>query len=192
MTFTRITTGDALAVLRQMPSKSVHSCVTSPPYWKLRDYGADGQIGMEATPEEFVERLLLVFHEVQRVLRPDGTCWVVIGDTYVGKSLALIPGRFGSAMTARGWICRNRIVWHKPNVIPASATDRFTVDYEDVYFFTKSARYHFEQQFVPYKRSTQQRIGQFVRNGEKFDGTRHKSYGEQDGGPAAEQVETEY
>ncbi len=176
MTFTRIATGDALTVLRQMPSESVHSCVTSPPYWKLRDYEIDGQIGVEATPQEYLDRLLPVFDEVRRVLRPDGTCWVVLGDTYVGKCLTLLPGRFGEAMTARQWICRNRIIWHKPNPIPSSTTDRFTTDHEEIYFFTKTARYYFEQQFVPYKVSTEARIRQFARNGEKFDSSRHKNY----------------
>ena len=176
MTFTRIATGDALTVLRQLPSDSVHACVTSPAYWRHRDYEADGQIGLEATPEEYVGRLLQVFDEVRRVLRPDGTCWVVLGDTYAGKSLMLLPGRFGTAMLARGWLCRNRIIWRKPNPIPASAADRFTVDHEEIYFFTKSTRYYFEQQFVPYKEATRQRVRQFVRNGERFDATRHKSY----------------
>ena len=80
MTYIRIATGDALTVLRQIPSESVHSCVTSPPYWRVRDYEADGQIGLEPTPQEFVERLCGVFDEVRRVLRPDGTCWIVLGD----------------------------------------------------------------------------------------------------------------
>ena len=179
MTFTRIAIGDALSVLRQLPSESVHAAVTSPPYWRLRDYEIDGQIGLEATPEEYVARLLPIFDELRRVLRHDGTCWVVIGDTYVEKCLTLIPGRFGSAMTAHNWICRNKIVWDKPNVIPSSAADRFTVNYDEVFFFTKGRKYYFEQQFVPYKKSTRHRVRQFVRNGEKFDKTRHKSHGGQ-------------
>ena len=176
MTFTRIAIGDALSVLRQLPSESVHSLITSPSYWQQRDYEVDGQIGLEATPEEYLDRLIQVFDEARRVLRPDGTAWVVLGDTYVRKCLMLLPGRFGSAMIAREWICRNRIIWHKPNPIPASATDRFTVDHEEVYFFTKNSRYYFKQQFVPYKKSTRQRVRQFLRNGERLDGTRHKDY----------------
>jgi site-specific DNA-methyltransferase (adenine-specific) len=176
MTFTRIATGDALWVLRQLPSESVHAAITSPPYWRLRDYEIDGQIGLEATPEEYVDRLLPIFDELWRVLRKDGTCWVVLGDTYVGKCLAFIPGRFGSAMTAHKWICRNKCIWHKPNATPASVADRFTANYEEVFFFTKNTRYYFEQQFVPYKASTWNRIRGFARNGEKFDKARHKNY----------------
>jgi hypothetical protein len=74
--------GDALDVLRGLPDESVHCCVTSPPYWGLRDYGVDGQLGLEATPEEYVARMVAVFAEVRRVLRSDGTCWLNIGDSY--------------------------------------------------------------------------------------------------------------
>jgi site-specific DNA-methyltransferase (adenine-specific) len=151
MTYTRIATGDALTVLRRIPGVSLHSCVTSPPYWQVRDYGVDGQIGMEPTHQEYVERLCLVFDEVWRALRDDGTCWVVLGDTYsknggTAKSLALIPSRFAIAMTDRGWILRNAVIWHKPNVIPTSVKDRFTIDYEFIFFFTKQRTYYFDRQ----------------------------------------------
>lgn len=179
---TIIALGDALTLLRELPSKSVHCCVTSPPYWLLRDYGHEAQIGLEPTPEEYVERLCRVFDEVYRVLRDDGTCWPNLGDTYYGsgkgagctgpsketfrfshkptenggkaKSLALIPERFALAMEARGWICRNKIIWHKPNAMPSSVKDRFTVDFEEVRFFVKQGRYHFDQQFEPVAPST--------------------------------------
>lgn len=80
-----IYSGDALAVLRQLNSESVQCCVTSPPYFQLRDYGVDGQIGLEDTPEEFIAKLVEVFHEVKRVLKPDGTLWVNIADSYAGS-----------------------------------------------------------------------------------------------------------
>ena len=80
-----IYSGDALAVLRQLDSESVQCCVTSPPYFQLRDYGVDGQIGLEDTPEEFIAKLVEVFHEVKRVLKPDGTLWVNIADSYAGS-----------------------------------------------------------------------------------------------------------
>jgi DNA modification methylase len=79
--------GDALEVLKTLPDSSVHCCVTSPPYWGLRDYGHDGQIGLESTPEAYVARMVEVFREVRRVLRDDGTCWVNLGDSYGGGSL---------------------------------------------------------------------------------------------------------
>lgn len=81
----RILCGDALETLRTLPAESVHCCVTSPPYWGLRDYGADGQIGLEATPELFVARLVEVFREVRRVLRDDGTLWLNLGDSYATR-----------------------------------------------------------------------------------------------------------
>lgn len=74
--------GDVREVLRRLPAESVHCCVTSPPYWGLRDYGVDGQLGLEKTPEEFVANMVEVFREVRRVLRDDGTCWVNLGDSY--------------------------------------------------------------------------------------------------------------
>ena len=191
MTTTKLATGDALDVLRKMPNESIHCCVTSPPYWLLRDYGVDGQLGLESTPTEYVERLCQVFDEVWRVLRNDGTCWVVLGDTYFGsgkgagsngkckesfrfqskpkgiggkaKCLAQIPSRFALAMTDRGWIVRNRIIWHKPNPIPASATDRFSVDSEELLFFAKSPQYYFEQQLEPLADATMRRLAAFVR-----------------------------
>lgn len=78
----KILIGDAIDVLKSMPSESVHTCVTSPPYYGLRDYGTDGQIGLEQTPEEYIEKLVEVFREVRRVLRSDGTLWLNIGDSY--------------------------------------------------------------------------------------------------------------
>ena len=89
--------GDVLEVLRTLPSESVHCCITSPPYYGLRDYGVDGQIGLEETPDEYVERLVGVFREVRRVLRVDGTLWVNIGDSYAGSG----KGRNGDG-THRG------------------------------------------------------------------------------------------
>ena len=80
----KIYCGDSLQVLQTLPENAVDCCVTSPPYYALRDYGADGQIGREATPEEYVSRITAVFHEVKRVLTPEGTCWLNIADTYCG------------------------------------------------------------------------------------------------------------
>lgn len=90
--------GDAIARLRELPSESVNCCVTSPPYFGLRDYGVEGQIGLEATPEEFVTKLVGVFREVRRVLRDDGTCWVNLGDSYCSTA----PGTMGDKLNRRG------------------------------------------------------------------------------------------
>lgn len=95
----RLLVGDALARLRELPAESVQTCVTSPPYWGLRDYGVEGQIGLEPTRSEFVRRLVQVFGEVRRVLRPDGTCWVNLGDTYASDAWG---GGVGANSTIHG------------------------------------------------------------------------------------------
>ncbi|HDP36253.1 MAG TPA: site-specific DNA-methyltransferase [Candidatus Atribacteria bacterium] len=217
--------GNALDILLKLPSEAVNCCVTSPPYWSLRDYGIEpviwdgdknckhiwgnktltlkhksgetnpgkeswfkdrgasndigncfclkcgawkGSLGLEPTFELYIKHLCDIFDEVKRVLRKDGTCWINLGDSYGGnqgkyngwpdqkltcnemipnrkvpinvpsKSLCLIPQRFAIEMVNRGWILRNVIIWHKPNCMPSSVKDRFTVDFEYVYFFVKS------------------------------------------------------
>lgn len=171
--------GDALTVLQSLQRESINMCCTSPPYFSLRDYGVAGQLGLEPTYTEYITKLCDVFDEVKRVLRGDGTLWVNMGDSYSGssgghpspfqakarrfnytfpkpprtdipkKSLYLIPFRFSIAMVQRGWILRNVLIWKKPNALPESVTDRFTVDFEYLFFFTKSRHYYFEQQFEP-------------------------------------------
>lgn len=182
----KIICGDALQTLKKLPDESVDCVVTSPPYWALRDYDVKGQIGLESSIEEYLEKLLAVFDEVKRTLKPTGTCWVNFGDTYANKtkggqdnklqnnifdsltersvipklklklnirpkSLCLIPSRFAIKMIERGWILRNEIIWHKPNAMPQSVKDRFTVDFEKVFFFVKERKYYFQQQFEPLK-----------------------------------------
>lgn len=198
--------GNNIDVLRGMPSESIDCVVTSPPYWALRDYGSEpviyggadgcahewsgqyctkcgawkGQLGLEPTPQEYIDHLLILFDEVKRVLKPTGACWVNLGDTYNGnkkgntdtgknrkavndefykqsvqgigpKSLVMVPARFAIAMCEHGWILRNKIIWHKPNVMPQSCSDRFTVDYEEFFYFTKEPTYYFVQQKEPIK-----------------------------------------
>jgi len=152
--------GNCAEILKTLPSESVDCVVTSPPYWGLRDYKTEpvewpdgwvGQLGLEPTPQLYIQHLVGIFDEIKRVLKKTGTCWVNLGDTYGGttktaKSLAQIPSRFAIAMTDSGWILRNEIIWHKPNCLPSSVKDRFTVDFEKLFFFVKSKRYYFEQQ----------------------------------------------
>ena len=141
----KIIQSDCLDGLRTLADGSVHCCVTSPPYWGLRDYGRDGQIGLEATPEEYVERLVEVFREVKRVLRDDGTCWLNLGDSYgSGKQLVGIPWRVAFALQADGWYLRQDVIWHKPNPMPESVRDRCTKSHEYVFLLTKSGRYFYD------------------------------------------------
>jgi len=244
---TLIICGDCLTVLRAMPKESIDCCITSPPFWGLRDYGVQqvfggdpscshsfelkhrrpsrggphgfsttlggtnikaknqarfgqptatctkcgawrGQLGLEPTPELYIEHLAEIFQELKRVLKKTGTFWLNIGDTYFGsgcgtndyrtpaslsisrpflydgprpqnqkkhpylkpKSQAMIPERLSWRLIQGGWTRRNTIIWQKPNCMPSSAKDRFTVDFEYLYFFTKNNRYKFTQQIEPY------------------------------------------
>ncbi len=188
--------GDATEVLKTFPDNFIDCVVTSPPYWNLRDYSAEGQMGLEGTFVEYVHKMCNMFDQVKRVLKDSGTVWVNMGDTYYGstksktdsdvdidtvaegneeqyvlrfddeedrtndkkfyngnrivlhkKSLCLIPDRFAIEMLNRGWILRNRVIWHKPSIMPRPLKDRFPIDFEDVFFFTKEGTYLFEQQY---------------------------------------------
>lgn len=166
--------GDALEILRGMEPESVNTCITSPPYYNLRDYGAPGQIGMEETPEKYIESLVTVFREVRRVLRKDGTLWVNIGDTYAAnrtyqvketncgngnhvftggitvpegckaKDMIGIPWLLAFALRADGWYLRQDIIWQKPNAMPESVRDRCTKSHEYIFLLSKSAKYYFD------------------------------------------------
>lgn len=148
--------GDVRQRLRDLPDKSVDCIVTSPPYFSLRDYGCDGQIGLEATPDAYVAELVNVFREARRVLRPDGTLWLNLGDSYAGstphglaaKQRLMIPARVALALQADGWWLRDEIIWHKPNPMPVSVTDRTTPAHEMLYMFSKSARYYYDMDAI--------------------------------------------
>lgn len=140
----KVIIGDNRETLKSLPDGSVQSVITSPPYWGLRDYGNDNQIGLESTPAEYVEQLCLVFDEVWRVLADDGTVWVNLGDSYFEKSLAGAPWLFAFAMKARGWYLRQDIIWAKPNPMPESVTDRCTKSHEYIFLLSKSANYYFD------------------------------------------------
>ena len=181
----KILQGDAYDRMREIEDESIDCIVTSPPYWQLRDYGIEGQLGLEKTAEEYLEKLIAVFDEAWRVLKDSGTVFVNMGDTYSNvnskfisgsnnknyyidkqtakirkktdirrKSKMMIPERFAIAMIERGWILRNEIIWHKPNVVPEAVRDRFTNDFEKIYFFTKNEKYFFEKQYEAFSEKT--------------------------------------
>jgi site-specific DNA-methyltransferase (adenine-specific) len=165
--------GDALRVLSLIPSESVQCVVTSPPYWGLRDYGIEGQIGLEETLPQFINRLVGVFADVRRVLAPGGCLWINIGDGYTSgnrgyrapdkknparamsvrpdtpeglkpKDLMGIPWRLAFALQDDGWYLRTDIIWNKPNAMPESVKDRPTRSHEYLFMFSKSERYHYD------------------------------------------------
>jgi site-specific DNA-methyltransferase (adenine-specific) len=127
-----------------------------------------GELGHEPLYLDFVSHLCDIFDEVRRVLRPTGTCWVNLGDTYLEKCLAQIPSRFGIEMTNRGWTLRNELVWFKPNVTPSSAKDRFLPDFEKIFFFSKQKHYFFAQQFEPSTNPGRLRRPKAGLSGDKF------------------------
>ena len=220
--------GDCLEVLKTLQSESINCCITSPPYWGLRDYGTgewiggdsacshkrdskqseltqtghrnlegavgdgiykdkckrcgaerkDRQIGLEITPESYVKKMVDVFREVRRVLRNDGTLWLNLGDSYSGsgkgpagnlggderhleekhtkiipeglkqKDLVGIPWRVAFALQADGWYLRQDIIWHKPNPMPESVTDRCTKAHEYIFLMSKNPNYYFDNKAI--------------------------------------------
>jgi DNA modification methylase len=176
----QILIGDVTTRLNDISDASVQCVVTSPPYWGLRDYGHDEQIGLESTPEDYVARMVNVFREVRRVLVNDGTLWLNLGDSYNGaapsrsgandyndgrtnrekrflgggvqrlkpKDLVGIPWRVAFALQADGWWLRQDIIWHKPNPMPESVTDRCTKAHEYVFLLTKSQRYFYDAEAI--------------------------------------------
>jgi len=194
MVFVSLIQADA----RQIPLRDgcVQCCVTSPPYFGLRDYGVEGQLGLEPTPDAFVAELVAVFRDVRRVLKDDGTLWLNLGDSYAAmrrsersespgvgatqamppqemkvkwgsggggnfhwripafgmeikpKDLMGIPWRVAFALQADGWYLRSDIIWHKPNPMPESVTDRPTKAHEYLFLLTKSERYFYDAEAI--------------------------------------------
>lgn len=149
MEYDYIEQGDCLELMKQIPDGSIDMCITSPPYFNLRDYGVNGQIGKENNPDTYIDNLITVFNEVYRILKDDGSCWVNIDDVYSNQSLMCIPDKFKIKMVENGWLCRNEIIWHKPNAMPSSAKTRFNNDFEKMFFFTKKKKYLFHTQYEP-------------------------------------------
>lgn len=168
-----IVVGDAAKVLAAVPDGAFQTCITSPPYWSLRNYNIDGQIGLEASVESYIESLVAVFEQVRRTLRDDGTLWLNIGDSYTSggrtwrapdkknpiramdvrpptpeglkpKDLIGVPWRLAFALQAAGWYLRADVIWNKPNAQPESVKDRPTRSHEYVFLFSKSERYQYD------------------------------------------------
>ena len=165
--------GDSLHILGRLPAASVQCIVTSPPYWGLRDYGISGQIGLEPALSQYINRLVAVLNEARRVLKPDGTMWLNIGDGYTSgnrgwrapdkknparamsvrpntpdglkpKDLLGVPWRLAFALQEDGWFLRCDVVWNKPNAMPESVKDRPSRAHEYIFMLTKSERYYYD------------------------------------------------
>jgi DNA modification methylase len=176
----KIEFGDCRDTMRRWAAQGIkaQTCVTSPPYYGLRDYGHDGQIGLEETPEEYITAMVEVFSCVRDVLADDGTLWLNIGDSYAGnnsqasnngragygnprervvnrtgeglktKDLIGIPWMLAFALRADGWYLRQDIIWHKPNPMPESVTDRCTKAHEYIFLLSKSSKYYYDHEAI--------------------------------------------
>ena len=188
--------GDVLTGIKNIEDGSVQCCITSPPYWGLRDYGHDDQIGLESTPEQYVNNMVAVFREVWRILSDDGVLWLNLGDSYAGnssrasnngragfgteregvfaksgnglkpKDLVGIPWRVAFALQQDGWYLRQDIIWHKPNPMPESVTDRCTKAHEYVFLLSKSQRYFFDNKAIAEEATT-------TATGHRFGGSKY-------------------
>lgn len=177
----KIICGDAAEVLKTLPQGSANMCVTSPPYYGLRDYGERGQIGLEQTPQEYIVRLTKVFDEVKRVLADDGTLWLNIGDTYANKpyksvkpkDLIGIPWMLAFALRERGWYLRSDIIWNKTNALPEAVKDRPAKCYEHIFLFAKSPKYYFDYEAIqqPIKAVTAERYTRGRSGKTKYSGS---------------------
>lgn len=148
----QILIGDAGERLRTLPDSSIDMVVTSPPYFRLRNYQEEGQLGLEEHVDDWVKNLGSVAGQLRRVLTPTGTFWLSLGDTYSThpsqgagrKGLLLAPERLALRLSQDGWLLRNKIVWAKTNGLPTSTKDRLACHYEVVYLLAKQPRYHFD------------------------------------------------
>lgn len=194
--------GDCRETMRKWSADGVRAqmCVTSPPYFGLRDYGNEGQIGLEKTPDEYIAAMVEVFRCVRDVLADDGTLWLNIGDSYAGagysnhkgtggtqredggkqhhlsgtgcknKDLIGIPWMLAFALRNDGWYLRQDIIWHKPNPMPESVRDRCTKAHEYIFLFSKSQKYFFDSEAMKEPMQSQKGNGKSFRGGGSYTG----------------------
>jgi len=154
----KIYIGDVNLVLPTLEPESIQCVVTSPPYYSQRDYGFEEQLGLEKTPKEYIENMTSIFNEVKRVLKPDGTCWIVIGDSYASKNdraaglksgdLIGIPFELAKALREDGWYYRCDIIWNANNKMPESVKNRPTRSHEYVLLLTKNKKYKYNEKSI--------------------------------------------
>jgi DNA modification methylase len=180
----KIIVGDVRDKLKTLADKSVQCVVTSPPYWGLRDYKNDNQIGLEKTFTEYVSNLTSIFNEVKRIIKDDGVLWLNLGDTYAskddlingikGKNLVGIPWRVAFALQEDGWYLRQDIIWAKPNPMPEPVKDRCTKSHEHIFMFTKSPHYYFDSEAIREPRVSSSNNHQF--GGKKYNDPNNPIY----------------
>ena len=163
--------GDCREKLKELPDESIDCIVTSPPYWGLRDYGVDNQLGTEKKLTDYVNNLADVFDECKRVLKKTGTAWLNIGDSYAqkdlkAKDLCLIPFRVALELQQRGWYVRSDIIWANPNPMPESVRDRPTKSHEHIFLLSKSKNYYYDIDAIrePLAQSSIPRLNQDIKN----------------------------
>lgn len=140
----QVLAGDAAGLIRSLPAAMVDTVVTSPPYYRQRDYGHPDQLGQEDSPARYIARLLELFAGIARVLKPSGSAWVVIGDKYEDGQLLGMPWRFALAMQDAGWLLRSDCIWHKPNAMPSPVANRPTTDHEYIFLFARAPGYWYD------------------------------------------------
>jgi site-specific DNA-methyltransferase (adenine-specific) len=171
----KILRGNALDKLKEIPEQSIHTCITSPPYFNLRNYGHKDQLGLESNSEEFIQNLVNVFSQVKRVLKDDGTLWLNMGDTWDKKKQLLgIPWRTALALQQDGWILRSDIIWHKPNVMPSSVRDRVTNCHEYIFLLSKNKKYYYDNEIIKEDSTFKNSKGEFRPNGMAGIGKKNK------------------
>lgn len=180
----KIYVGDARNVLKSLPKNYFQTCITSPPYFRLRDYENENQIGQEDTPEEFIEQLVEIFSAVRENLRDDGTLWVNIADTYMTsnklpknsenkykiKDMLGIPWMLALALRKDGWYLRQDVIWHKTNARPENAKGRCDNDHEYLFLLSKSKIYRFDEKAIQVPSSS---VGRVPGGNKKNDASRN-------------------
>lgn len=141
--------GDSADVLQQVPDESIDCVMTSPPYWGVREYEGESGLGLEDSVDGFIDNLLTITEELHRVLKPGGSFWLNIGDTYDDKDLAGVPWRVALALKDRqDWMLRNDVVWNKVKGNPSAANDRLRVMHEYVFHFVKQKQYYYDDEAI--------------------------------------------
>lgn len=176
--------GDAKQKLKELETESIQSVITSPPYWGLRDYGNDEQIGREETPNQYIDNMVAVFNEVFKLLKKDGTLWLNIGDSYssirdpkIGlknKDLVGIPWMLALALRMNGWYLRQDIIWAKPSPMPEPIKDRCVKSHEHIFLLTKSPKYFFDYEAIREPRVSSSDNHQF--GGKKYNDPNNMIY----------------